>query len=187
MEEVEAQFQKSLKNIQTEKAGLRYLLADPRIQKADMPTKQEILRLIRADGNFGPQTFDAVMTPIPMPPLTAATIEAVFPELRLIEMKTTRKPIKDASLNGFFFGATEREYELATLLGERFLFAFVVLNSQNAYGHPFAVLLPLSEVARRTRSRRTQYQVTFRTDITDLYLHEAGILLQHPQEAGSAT
>jgi hypothetical protein len=80
-------------------------------------------------------------------------------------MKTTRKPIQNASLNGFFFGATEREYDMARSLGERYLFAFIVLNSANEYAQPFAVLLTLDDVERRTRKRRTQYQVNFRSDM----------------------
>ena len=28
-------------------------------------------------------------------------------------MKSTRKPIRNEALSGFFFGATEREYEMA--------------------------------------------------------------------------
>jgi hypothetical protein len=68
-------------------------------------------------------------------------------------------------LNGFFFGATEREYEMARTLGERYLFAFVVLSGANEYGRPFAVLLTLDEVERRTRKRRVQYQVNFRSDL----------------------
>jgi hypothetical protein len=34
-----------------------------------------------------------------------------------------------------------------------------VLNSANAYGKPFAVLLTLSELEHRTRAKRIQYQV----------------------------
>jgi hypothetical protein len=74
-------------------------------------------------------------------------------------MKTTKKPIKDAGLAGFFFGATQREYDLAAKLGDKFRFAFVVLNSANAYGKPFAVLLTLQELEHRTRAKRIQYQV----------------------------
>ena len=77
----------------------------------------------------------------------------------LVEMKTTKKPIKDATLAGFFFGATQREYDLAAKLGDRFRFAFVVLNSANIYGKPFAVLLTLQELEHRTRTKRIQYQV----------------------------
>ncbi|HZD80269.1 MAG TPA: hypothetical protein VE646_09550 [Actinomycetota bacterium] len=76
-------------------------------------------------------------------------------------MKTTRKRIRDESLLGFFFGATEREYDMARTLGDRYLFAFIVLNDTNDYGRSFAVLLPLDEVERRTQKRRIQYQVNF--------------------------
>ena len=48
--------------------------------------------------------------------------------LRLIEMKTTKKAIQNASLHGFFFGATEREYDMARALGDRYLFAFIVFE-----------------------------------------------------------
>ena len=83
-------------------------------------------------------------------------------------MKTTKKAIQNASLHGFFFGATEREYDMARALGDRYLFAFIVLNSANEYGRPFAVLLTLEEVERRTQKRRIQYQVNFRSDLTSV-------------------
>jgi hypothetical protein len=54
---------------------------------------------------------------------------------------------------------------MARTLGDRFLFAFVVLNKANDYGRPFAVLLTLDEVERRTQKRRIQYQVNFRSDL----------------------
>jgi hypothetical protein len=60
---------------------------------------------------------------------------------------------------GFFFGATQREYDLAAKLGDKFRFAVVVLNSNNIYNKPFAVLLTLQELEIRTRAKRIQYQV----------------------------
>ena len=80
-------------------------------------------------------------------------------------MKVTKKPIRDETLNGFFFGATERERAMATKLGDKYRFAFVVLNEVNDHGKPFAVLLTLQELERRTRPWRVQYQVNFRTDM----------------------
>lgn len=50
------------------------------------------------------------------------------------------------------------------MLGNRFNFAFVVLNSDNDYGAPFFVLLTLDQVEARTRTQRIQYQVNFRSD-----------------------
>lgn len=165
----ETKFDKSTSNSATEKLGLSVLLSDPRFQRVDLATKKRIIELIKEAGlgigAFGPQTFDAVMTPSARPPITVETVDTVFDELTLVEMKTTKKAIQGAALNKFFFGATERERAMARALGDRYRFAFVVLNEANEFGRPFAVLLPLEEVERRTREWRVQYQVSFKTDI----------------------
>jgi hypothetical protein len=161
---VESKFTKSRTNKGTENRGLALLLTDPRFQAVDTFTKRRILELIGIEGAFGVQTFDAVMTSTPQNDITLQSIDDLVDDVSLIEMKTTRKPIKSAALNGFFFGATEREYAMAKALGDRYRFAFIVLNESNEYGRPFAVLLPLAEVVRRTRAQRIQYQVNFRSD-----------------------
>ena len=99
------------------------------------------------------------MLPQATEPIDESTLPRHFEQIVLVEMKTTKKPIKDAGLAGFFFGATQREYDLAAKLGDKFRFAFVVLNSANVYGKPFAVLLTLTELEHRTRAKRIQYQV----------------------------
>lgn len=164
----ETKFTKSAANRGTEKEGLGLLLTDARFQVPNLATKRRILELIGKTEAFGIQTFDAIMTPEPAPPVTAQNVEGQFPTLRLVEMKTTRKPIRNDALHGFFFGATEREYDMARALGNHYLFAFVVLNAANDYGRPFAVLLTLKEVERRTQKRRIQYQVNFRSDLTPI-------------------
>ncbi len=176
-EAVEAKFLKSLENRRTENVGLSFLQRDPRIQVLSTVAKQAVLDALGVEGSFGPQTFDAVMTSEPVEALGVDNIADHVETLTLLEMKTTKKAIKNANLNGFFFGATEREYELATHLGDRYRFAFVVLNENNDYGQFFAVLIPLREVARRTRARRVQYQVNFKSDTTDLSLERKGDLL----------
>jgi hypothetical protein len=176
-EPIEAKFLKSLENKKTENVGLSFLQRDPRVQVISTVAKQAVLDELGVEGSFGPQTFDAVMTSEPVESLSVDNVADHVEALTLLEMKTTKKPIKNANLNGFFFGATEREYELATHLGDRYRFAFVVLSENNDYGQFFAVLIPLREVARRTRARRVQYQVNFKTDITDLSLERQGELL----------
>jgi hypothetical protein len=158
-----SKFEKSRSNRGVENHGLLLLLTDRRFQAADLPTRRRILELLPVKGEFGIRTFDAVMTPEPVEAITAENVEHYFDDLRLVEMKTTRDTIPDASLRGFFFGATEREYTMARALGDKYLFAFVVLNELNVYGRPFAVLLTLDEVEAKTASRRVQYQVNFRT------------------------
>jgi hypothetical protein len=163
---VEIKFTKSRTNKGTENVGLALLLTDERFQAVDMATKRRILEIVGTSTSYGIQTFDAVMVPSGTPQITTENVERYFATLRLVEMKTTRKPIKDAGLAGFFFGATEREYAMAKALGERYLFAFIVLNNANVYGAPFAALLTLEEVEARTRAKRIQYQVNFRSDLS---------------------
>jgi hypothetical protein len=164
---VATKFEKSRSNRRTESEGLSLLLADARFQVLSTPAKRKVIELLLEKGAFGIQTFDVVMSPSPVEPIDDSNIERLLPSLTLVEMKTTRKPIKDGSLNGFFFGATEREYDMARALGSRYAFAFVVLNKDNVYGRPFAVLLSLEQVEERTRAKRTQFQVNFRSDMSD--------------------
>jgi hypothetical protein len=158
-------FEKSGINKRTEKEGASLLLRDPRFQLVTLATKRRILELIGFTSAFGTQTFDLVMTPSVVPPITPENVDQHFPSLTLVEMKTTKGAVRDQALRGFFFGATEREYAMAQALGPQYCFAFVVLNETNVFGKPFAVLLTLEEVEQRTRSRRVQYQVNFKTDI----------------------
>ena len=153
---------KSKRNRVVEKAGLQdVLLKDPRFQAPSTETKKALLKALGlGDAKlYGPQSFDAIMLPQATEPIDETTLPRYLEQIVLVEMKTTKKPIKDAGLAGFFFGATQREYDLAAKLGDKFRFAFVVLNSANAYGKPFAVLLTLSELEHRTRAKRIQYQV----------------------------
>ena len=156
------QFTKSKRHRGVEKAGLQdVLLRDSRFQAPTTEVKKAILKGLGLTDTklYGPQSFDAILLPQAEPVVEESTLSPHLSQIILVEMKTTKKPIKDASLAGFFFGATQREYDLAAKLGDRFRFAFIVLNSDNVYGKPFGVLLTLSELEKRTRSKRIQYQV----------------------------
>jgi hypothetical protein len=67
---------------------------------------------------------------------------------------------------------------MAEALHDKYLFAFVVLSSENDYGRPFAVLLSLAEVDARTRSKRVQFQVDFRSDLESSDVPETLIVFQ---------
>ena len=167
----------SAKRLGTEIDGLSVLLRDRRMQALDVATKWRILELLMVSGAFKPQSFDAVMTSKPAPPLTANNIEEYMDQLTLVEMKTTKKAIKDAALNGFFFGATDNEFQMAKALKSRYVFAFVVINDDNVYGRPFFVLLTLEQLHARTHASRVQYQINFRNNMPadDLALPNAGV------------
>lgn len=155
---LESKFAKSLLNRKTENAGLRVLLGDSRFQVLPTVLKREVAHLFGFGTEFGTQAFDAVMTDSPAPMLTALNLPEWADHLHLVEMKTTRKPVDD-HLGGFFFGVTERELNLADRLGDRYLFAFVVLNETNMFGRAFFVLLTAEELRARIQTQRTQYQV----------------------------
>ncbi len=162
--ELESKFTKSGTNRQTENGGLAVLLTDARFQTVPFLLKRDIAQRFGIYTEYGTNAFDAVMTPSPSEPLSAFNLDAQVDVLRLVEMKTTRKPIKDSALGGFFFGATEREYNLARKLGDRYLFAFVVLNKVNVYGREFFVLLTFDELESRTRNKRIQFQVNLQRE-----------------------
>lgn len=155
---------KNLRDLRLEKEGHVLLLRDARFQKLDTACKRRVLDLLGVDATarYGPQSFDLVMTVVPVAPLTIENVGQFIEEMTLVELKTTKKAIKNDRLGGFFYGATENEYQLAALLGDRFVFAFVVINHANEYGSPFAVLRTLKQVEAQTQSRRTQFQVSLR-------------------------
>lgn len=157
-------FTKSKSNQGVQRTGRDLLLLDPRFQDLSLDIKKAMLQLIPQRQGFGTNSFDLVMKPTGTPEITLANLEEHWPKLRLVEMKATMKPIRDPALNQFFFGATANEIRMAEALGDRYLFAFVVLNNNNVFGRPFSRLLTLTELREMTRPWRTQYQVNFRSD-----------------------
>ncbi len=123
----------SARRLGTESDGLSLLLQDRHMQVVDLATKKRILQLLYVSGAFKPQTFDPVMTKEPAPRLGVSNIDEYLDSLTLVEIKTTRASIKDRALNGFFFGATDNEFQMAKALRDRYVFAFVVLSPENVY------------------------------------------------------
>lgn len=163
---IEGKFLKSGLNQGTERTAHGLVLGDRRFQKPTSRAKTKILRALHpAAGDFTQQTFDLVMTSTAVEPITEDNVEALIEDIRVVEVKATRKPIRNTALNGFFFGSTERQYVLARALGDKHRYAFVVMNTENDYERPFFVLLTLADVEAKTRSKRIQYQVNFRTDM----------------------
>lgn len=152
---------KSKANRIVEDAGLVVLLRDPRFQAPSTELRKSILKHLGLSGtkDYGHQSFDAIMLPNAGYIVCEDNLGDHLNDIVLVEMKTTKKPIKDANLHGFFFGATEREFKLAEKLGDRYRFAFVVLNDDNVFGKPFAVLLSHEELKPRIRSNRVQRQI----------------------------
>lgn len=167
VDELEHKFIKSGLNAKTERRAHDFVLLDRRFQKPDARTKRRVLELFGAKGNFTHHSFDLVMTDVPVAELSLANVESAMDILRIVEVKSTRKAIQSKALNRFFFGSSETQYELSAALGDRALWAFVVLNDNNEYGKPFFTLLSFEEVKARTRTKRVQFQVNFASDTLD--------------------
>jgi hypothetical protein len=145
----------------------RLLEIERRFQKPDRATKKRILELLSLpkSGEWTDQTFDLVLAPEGAAPLTVDNVHEFIDDIFLIEVKATKKAIRNVALNRFFFGTTDRQYQLARAAEGRYRYAFVVDNSDNDYGQPFYVLLSLEEVELSTLSKRLQYQVSFKSDM----------------------
>lgn len=170
---------KSKANRIVEDAGLAVLLRDPRFQAPSTELRKSILKHLGLSGtkDYGHQSFDAIMLPNAGHIVCEDNIGNHLNDIVLVEMKTTKKPIKDANLHGFFFGATEREFKLAEKLGDRYRFAFVVLNDNNVFGKPFAVLLSLEELKPRIRSDRVQRQINLHGERTAMSYNSKGLTI----------
>jgi hypothetical protein len=176
-------YTKSLDNQARERSALGFVLdSERRFQRPDRETKRRILELLSLPkgGEWTDQTFDLVLTPPNTPPLTAELADTYIDEIYLVEVKATKKPIRNTALNGFFFGTTDRQYQLARAAHGRYRYAFIVDNSDNDYGRPFYVLLTLEEVEEKTASKRLQYQVSFRREMTAT--HEPSTIPQELME-----
>jgi hypothetical protein len=152
-----------MRNHALERSAQDFILLDSRFQRPNRALKKAILERLGFAGEFTAASFDLVMTAKPCPPISVASLPECLRDITLIEMKTTAKPIQNTGLAGFFFGSSETQYSLASVAGDRLMWAFVVMNSENDYGRPFFALLSTEEVHEATRSRRIQFQVNFKT------------------------
>jgi hypothetical protein len=159
----DSSYNKTFSNLDTELRAQDVLLqSDNRFHVVDLAVKKEILKDFGFEGRLPTTSFDLVWTEHPFDQLTVENLTEHLDSLVLIEMKATKNKhgkVRDESLRGFFFGATENEFNIARRLGNRYRFAFVVLSENNDYGKPFHVLLTLDELESRIRTKRKQYQI----------------------------
>jgi len=143
----------TLSNNRTEKAAIDYLLGiDCRYRTLDAASRRAVLDRLGIVRSFS-RAFDLVRLPEDCRDSSEIAIADVD-ELVLVELKTTKKRLPDLP-KGFFFGATENEFELARQLGDRFRFCFVCLHPET----PGSCLLTLAELETLIRTRRIQYQI----------------------------
>lgn len=148
-------FEITVSNNKTEKLGIDYLIANTTgFFYADKDTRKLILNFLDLPVGFA-RAFDMIYIPRYVGTVvTDEIIAANIDEIILVELKTTKKYLPE-NPKGFFFGATENEFNFGKLLGDKFRFCFVSLHEK---GSSF-VLMTIEELEERIRTRRIQYQI----------------------------
>lgn len=145
----------TLSNNVTEKEGINYLLENHTgFFKIDLETKRDLLNRLEVSHKFL-QAFDLIFVPeLVGKAVNSSFIETYLEDIFLVELKTTKKFLPE-NPKGFFFGATENEFNFGRLLGEKFRFCFVCLNEESlSY-----VMLTMDELEAKIRTKRIQYQI----------------------------
>lgn len=148
-------FKLTLSNNVTEKQGINYLIEEETgFFKLDKEMKKELLDRVDIPHRFL-QSFDMVYIPkLKGVKFEKKFIETHLDELMFIELKTTKKYLPE-NPKGFFFGATENEFNFGKLLGDSFRFCFVCLNENS----PSYAMLTIEELEKIIRNKRIQFQI----------------------------
>lgn len=145
----------TLSNNVTEKEGINFLMENHTgFFKIDLATKKELLDLLKIEYRFL-QAFDLIYIPgMVGKEVNSNFLQTYLEDIILVELKTTKKYLPE-NPKGFFFGATENEFNFGEILGDRFRFCFVSMNEK---GSSFA-LQTTKELSERIKTKRIQYQI----------------------------
>lgn len=151
----EHSFKLTISNNRTEKQGINFLIEkDFGFFRIEKEMKKLLLDKVDIPHRYL-QSFDMVYIPkYKGTNFTNETIDAHLEEILFIELKTTKKYLPE-NPKGFFFGATENEFNFGELLGDKFRFCFVCLN-ENSLSYS---LLTIKELESKIKNKRIQYQI----------------------------
>jgi len=146
----------TLSNNKTENEALLFLLSlNQGFVRPDLAGRKAALKLLGLPETYY-RTFDLLH-------INAASIENDVlkitdpTQITLIEVKSTKKKLINHPA-GFFFGATQNEFDLAEKAGDRLRFCFVCLHP-DIKTH---ALLTLSELIERIQTKRVQHQINLK-------------------------
>lgn len=143
----------TLDNNVSEKEAISYLLrTDLNFINPNKESRKQLLELIGIDKRYS-KAYDLILIPGYTNLNKIIELEN-FDQITFVELKTTRKYLPNLP-KGFFFGATQNEFDFAQLLGNRFQFCFVSINPNS----PSYKLLSLVELENIIRTKRVQYQI----------------------------
>ncbi len=147
----------TLENNKSEKEAINYLLeTDSRFLLPDKISRQKIIEILNIDKKYS-RAFDLIILNS-QERQNGDELNIISPQdVILVELKTTKKKLLNLPL-GFFFGATQSEFDLATQLGDRYRFCFVSLHTESKGFQ----LLSLNELNKLIKTKRIQYQINLK-------------------------
>lgn len=143
------------KNNATEKEGIQFMESlGQGFFFVNKDERQRILELLGQPKNYS-RSFDMILIPrLAGADLSLDAIETHIDEVTLIELKCTRAFLPNIP-KGFFFGATQNEFDFGERLADKFRFCFVSLNPESlSYA-----MLSVPELEQIIRTKRIQYQI----------------------------
>ena len=146
----------TLDNNNSEREAIQFLIdSDKNFINPDKESRKLIMELLGIEKRFS-RAFDMVLIP------GHTNIEKVIDlnktsEVILVELKTTKKKLEN-NPRGFFFGATENEFDLARKFEDKFRFCFVSLHPESKSYK----LLTLKELNEIIKTKRVQYQINLK-------------------------
>jgi hypothetical protein len=152
---VDQSFTVTRKNNATEKEGIQYMESlNKGFYFVNKDERKRILELLDQPKNFS-RSFDMILIPkFADSVLSIEAIETHIDEVTLVELKCTRAFLPN-NPKGFFFGATQNEFEFGERLGDKYRFCFVSLNPES----PSYAMLSVPELEAIMRTKRIQYQI----------------------------
>jgi hypothetical protein len=146
----------TLDNNNSEKEAIQFLIdSDKNFINPDKESRKLIMDLLGIEKKFS-RAFDLVLIP------GHTNLEKIIElnkssEIILVELKTTKKKLEN-NPRGFFFGATENEFDLASKFENKFRFCFVSLHPESKSYK----LLTLKELNEIIVTKRVQYQINLK-------------------------
>lgn len=148
----------TIKNNRTERQGITFLQQTSK--KFILPTlanRKQILDLLELDRRYL-RAFDLIIVKGHDNTEPEFVIDDIS-KIELVELKTTQKELPNLPY-GFFFGATDNEFQIASKLGGQYKFCFLSLHPKS----PNYCLLTLEEMKPLIKNKRVQYQINFKTE-----------------------
>lgn len=150
---LEHSYKITLSNNKTEKRGIDFLReSDSRFLLPTTEGRKQIMKVMGIDKKYS-RAFDLFILPGHTNLENEITVEQAN-DIILIELKTTEKYLPDLP-KGFFFGATQNEFDLAEQMKEKYKFCFVSLHSDSQKFE----LLTASELDKMVVNKRVQFQI----------------------------